>query len=982
MAKTLLMSVLCTIFFSCISIAQEYSYSHYDITDGLAGSTVYCITQDKDGFIWTGTETGVSRFDGAHFKNFTTKDGLPDLEVLYIFGDSKGRVWMAPFRKSVCYYYQGKIHNQQNDTLLSRIHLQGNIEGFIEDGEGNILLRQRRALHILANDGSIAEFDSLDHEPVSHCLVISRSASGHFLAQTNNKNIEFSRTKCIRSRSFLLPAYIKPDFVNDFAMNPYGMIWQDYQTGIYIQVFAKNTRALLPINKFYNKHISHTLLDDSLAYINESSGSVEYNINTGQSRRYLPGIPVSRVFRDHTGDLWFTTLGKGLFRLRSSEWKTIRLKVEGGETSMVTAITKIGNELWIGDNHNYIFTYALPGLALKLSRPRFIYMPSRILYIDSVDSNKILSAGDRGIVEGTRDFHFNRGYECSIKSAARINSRELLLASAFGAFIFDMHDFTIRDTLWHERTTVAYNKKDTFYIGTLNGLYRSVKNQPLVFLGYETPFLRKRIASITESEDGILWIASYDDAGIIGYKNGRQMISITRQQGLSSDICRTLLVHNNILWVGTDKGLNKIELNKPGYPITRYTSRDGLASDMVNTLFADNSRIYVGTSEGLSFFDEKATMPAEDCRIYLLSLINAERERIADTANLVIPYTNKRVRIEYAGISYRSDNKIIYRYRMAGIDSTWRETKETYLEYPELPSGSYELQLMAINKFGNQSRIIKVPITVTIQFWKKPWFVISAWVLSLALLWWLGTWRIARIRNIQREKEKLMQKMAELENTALTSQMNPHFIFNCLNSIQLYIFKGDIAASNEYITGLARLIRMTLNNSSRSLVSLADEAEYLTSYLSIEKMRFENKIDYELLIEDTVDPSTVLVPPMLVQPYVENALQHGLQHKASGKGFISIKVHRDKEKLKITIEDNGVGRKVASGRKHTGLKESVKEYSSKGMGITEDRITIMNKLDKGAASVEISDKLDDSNSVTGTQVVITLPFLKEENLYS
>ena len=386
MAKTLLLSALFEFFFSCIAIAQEYSYSHYDITDGLAGSTAYCITQDADGFIWTGTETGVSRFDGTHFKNFTTKDGLPDLEVLQIFGDSKGRVWMAPFRKSVCYYFQGKIHNQQNDTLLSRIHLQGNIELFTEDIEGNILLKQRNALHLVAKDGSIIEFDSLDHEPVSQCLTICRSASGYFLAQTIKKNITFSRTKCLNTRPFPLPDRISINNINDEAMNPHGIIFRDSLMGYKIWSFSKNKKIYLPIDLAHVRHISLSLLDDSLAYINESSGSIEYNINTGQSRTYLPGIPVSRILRDQAGDLWFTTMGKGIFRLKSSEWKTIRLTVENGESSMVNSITKIDNELWIGDNHNYIFRYALPGLALKHCRPYLHYVSNdRILYIDTID---------------------------------------------------------------------------------------------------------------------------------------------------------------------------------------------------------------------------------------------------------------------------------------------------------------------------------------------------------------------------------------------------------------------------------------------------------------------------------------------------------------------------------------------------------------------------------------------------------------------
>lgn len=982
MAKKILLAVLIALAYPCVALAQEYSYSHYNIIDGLAGSNVYCITQDKDGFIWTGTETGVSRFDGTHFKNFTTAHGLPDLEVLQIFCDSKNRVWMAPFRKSVCYYYQGKIHNQQNDSLLSRIQLQGNIEGFIEDVEGNLLLKQSTVMHMLAPDGTVVEIDSLDHEPVNQCLMISRSASGYFRAQTHTRTIEFSRTKQLQVKPFPLPSRINTGNINDKAMNPYGMVWRDSTLGVKIFSFSKNKRDQLLEDLNHYRSISLTLLDDSLVYLNEASGSLEYNINTRQTRRYLPGIPVSRAFRDQAGDLWFTSLGKGLFRLNSAEWKTIRPAIETGEKSIVTAIAKVGNELWIGDNHNYIFRYALPDLRLNESRPFSYNMSSRILIIDTVGKNKIIAAGDHGLLEGTRNFRFTRNFPNAIKSAVRINERVLLLAGKSGAYFFDVRDFAIKKVLWHERATVVFDQNDTLYIGTLNGLYRQVKDRPLEFLGKETPFLQKRIASITASADGTLWIASYDDAGIIGYKNNRQVMALTRQQGLSSDICRTLLAHNNILWVGTNNGLNRIDLNKPGYPVTRYTMRDGLAADMVNVLYADNKRIYVGTSAGLSYLDEEKKLPSDECRLYLLSLTNASRERLADSANLVIPYSNKQLRIEFAAISYRSAGKIIYRYRMAGIDSTWRETRDTYLEYPELPSGSFKLQLMAINKFGEQSRILTVPVTVTIQFWKKTWFVISVWVLSLALLWWLATWRIARIRRKQQEKEMLIQKMGALENTALTSQMNPHFIFNCLNSIQQYIFSGDLTTSNKYIAGLGKLIRMTLNNSSRSFVSLADEADYLTSYLALEKMRFKDKIDYRLEIENIIDPSTVLLPPMLVQPFVENALQHGLQHKAGGKGMVHVKVKQEKEKLKITIEDNGIGRKAAAVRKNTGLKEYLKEYSSKGMVLTEDRIEIMNKLYKGDTSIEISDIIDASHSPAGTCVVITLPFFQEHDLYS
>src|ERR1700722_20214772 len=186
----LLLCLIC--FLPYLSRSQEYSYTHYDISDGLAGSTVYCITQDKDGFIWVGTEAGVSRFDGTHFRNFTTKDGLPDVEILEMFTDSRGRVWMAPFRKSICYYFRGKIYNQDNDSLLKKLHFKGNIENFAEDGAGNILIQESAALHLIGPGGLIDEIDSIHHVPIAGCHAISRSKNGHFLVQEKDTLFAFS----------------------------------------------------------------------------------------------------------------------------------------------------------------------------------------------------------------------------------------------------------------------------------------------------------------------------------------------------------------------------------------------------------------------------------------------------------------------------------------------------------------------------------------------------------------------------------------------------------------------------------------------------------------------------------------------------------------------------------------------------------------------------------------------------------------------
>ncbi|HUP13342.1 MAG TPA: two-component regulator propeller domain-containing protein, partial [Niastella sp.] len=182
-----LLPVLFIILSPICTFSQDYNYSHYDSRDGLGSATVYCITQDKNGFLWFGTETGVSRFDGTHFRTFTKEDGLPDNDITQLFADSKGRVWMSPFRKSVCYSYKGVIRNTDNDPLLKRLHIHDNVIRFAEDNAGNILLQEVSRVHLIQTDGRILTFLTNGTEPWSYITTIgSRREGGFWVMQDGN----------------------------------------------------------------------------------------------------------------------------------------------------------------------------------------------------------------------------------------------------------------------------------------------------------------------------------------------------------------------------------------------------------------------------------------------------------------------------------------------------------------------------------------------------------------------------------------------------------------------------------------------------------------------------------------------------------------------------------------------------------------------------------------------------------------------------
>lgn len=973
MRWTLPLIICCLLVLPYASRSQEYSYTHYDIPDGLAGSTVYCITQDKDGFLWMGTESGVSRFDGTHFRNFTTKDDLPDLEILELFGDSRNRIWMAPFRKSVCFYYKGRIHTPENDTLLKSLHLRGHIERFAEDAAGDLLIQEVNRLHVLYKDGRLFEIDSIHGRPIQHCHAASRSRDGNFLIQENDS------IYTLRDGQFTASYYIHMDEINTLtnflALSPDRVVWRAHKDEGDMLSLVNGVTRKIPFGYFHYRHVSYSIVNDTVVCVNEATGTTEYTMSGGAVHNFLEGAEVSRTFVDDEGNTWFTTIGRGIYRLNSAELRNINLKQAAYDACAVTAIKKVGDSLLVGTNRNGIFRLHLPDMRIQGQYMLSSEEKKRVLFIDTIDHGRLVYGLDNCMQRSGPHPGDNIARPCNVKAAVLKPDGRILVASGNGVFVINADRFMDTDTLLRERATTVFYKDDSTYIGTLNGLYLMTGGRGLQWLGKDIPFLRKRIAAITESRDGILWIASYDDAGIIGLKNGRICRTIGSQQGLTSDICRTLTLQNDHLWIGTDKGLNKVSLSRPDEPAMQYTSFDGLGSNVINAVFVDSPMVYVGTPVGLSFFNENRTNSHSGCRLSWLDISSSGHSLLDDSARLHLPYKENNIHFEYAGISYTSAGRMNYQYRLLGLDTAWKYTQQTFLDYPTLPSGRYELQIIAINKFNVRSETKILRFEVATPFWRTAWFQILTALCLILVTWFVVSLRIRYIRSRQEEERALIRKMNETEHMALQAQMNPHFIFNCLNSIQHYIFDQDIFSANKYLAGFSKLIRATLHNSSQPFVPLEDEVRYLSTYLSLEKLRFKDKIDYSIDVADNIDTSAVLIPPMLVQPYVENCMRHGLRHKIEGRGYIRISMCLTDGKLIIVVEDNGIGREKAAAYK---TKEHI-EYQSKGMSLTAERIGLINAIYDEAIDVEIVDLKDTEGHPQGTRVVMRFPANYDNN---
>jgi ligand-binding sensor domain-containing protein len=947
--------------------AQEYSYTHYDIQEGLAGTTAYCMTQDADGLIWVGTETGVSRFDGTHFKNYTTADGLPDIEVLKMFGDTRGRVWMAPFRKSVCYAYKGRIYNPDNDTLLRKLRLKGNIEDFAEDTAGNILIAEQKGLHLVHPDGSVVNYDSIGDRPIRECAAISSGRSGHFVVQEGQQIWSFGGSRPVAIRAITIPDIEQ----QEISMSREWVVWRERIVRTEILSLASGRIFYRPIDTLHFRANICSIVDDSSLCFCEFNGATLFNLLSGTSKRFLPGVQVSRAFRDRDGSLWFTTLDRGLYRVNSEEFRSVALPLQTGPAAAFSLV-RVKNSLFVGTEHSTTFRLSVPDYKIDLKKVFGADSKNKLFFLDTVgETIQVVSAS--GVGRHGLDLRPINHFDMRAKWACRKNADEIVIGTFWGCVIYNIPRNTVTDTIWRERVTALCCYDGVVYIGTFGGLYRIKPDKSVDFCGKHIPFLTKRITAIAGAPDHTIWVASADDPGIIGVRNDSVVAKITRRQGLTSDICRTLLIAGRNLWVGTDKGLNTIGLDKPGYPVTGYTAEDGLGSNMINTIYVDGPMVCVGTSTGVSLFNPNRATLSEPCGLLLTGVSNAGRELTEDSIRPILAYREPNIRFDYAGISYRSAGEIQYRYRMLGLDSVWREASQTFIDYPSLPSGSYVFQLLAINRFGVRSAVRTFPFMVATPFWKTWWFDCLLAVVLLGFAWVFVSWRIRGVRRQQEWRALQGQRMAKLEQTALQSQMNPHFIFNCLNSIQQFVFDNDMMATNEYITGFARLIRATLNYSSRSFISVAEEVEYLSDYLSLEKMRFENKMDYRISVEPDVDVRYSLLPPMMLQPYVENSVRHGLRHKTAGDGYVHIHFRKKGEIIVVTIRDNGIGRKKAKEYK-TG--EHI-EYQSKGMSLTSARIQMIQVQHKSEINVLVQDIEDREGKPEGTQIEISFPEFKD-----
>lgn len=957
--------------------SQQYNYLQYTVTDGLPSNTVYDVKQDKDGFIWVATDAGLSRFDGRTFQTFTVEDGLPANDVLYLMPDMIGRVWVITLSNSICYYYQGKFHTPRNDSLLKQIRFQSTIWLIAENDRGDIMFtcspKECSDIYILTTDNTVIK-ETFPSKRTGTFSICAGRRPNEFIAGYYNMD-QLYANQYIYDGKWRAWSIIKPNAKSDFLMRYVNdgkrMKLQDSfplprskPITLYCADPDKKLLFFPPIRHFMRTH-SMDNKGRTAVFTNTDKGVFLMDSVTGKFLDHLiPDKVANRSFRDMESNIWIATENEGLIMIPSTAVKSVTLSTPATE---IFSLARQGNITYAGSSHGRLFQVyngQVSRVPLKstLTKGNNDQFENRLRWIEPVNGYLLLGFDNFLIRYNpvTKEESFSPS--AINKSISVAGQDSITIAAGYNAFLVNSKSLSLLDTIYRARTYCALKVGRDYYVGTPSGPVRITEGEPPFNYGDIHPKLQVMVNRILRDPDGGIWMSTYGN-GVFKIRNDSIIHSFNTSNGLNSNSCKAMVIDNNFIWVGTEKGINRINRHDLTAPVLHYTKEDGLASNDIHSLFSDSSILYAASTNTITWFDTSKIRGNSICYLRLLNIRLGNRIVTQDSLR-AIPFNDNNLRFEFTGLSFRSSGNIQYLYRLKGLSDVWDSTRNNNLEFLALPPGKYELDIFARNKFGQNSNTISIRFVIDPPFWATWWFRLLIVGLVVTIAWW------AILRRIRNEKEKASKqnRINELEQQALRSQMNPHFIFNCLNSIQNFLLQNNFDKTNEYLTAFAHLIRQTLDNSSRSTISIEAEIKYLSSYLELECMRFAYSFNYSIEVDPDIDTEYTHIPTMILQPYVENSIRHGIRYRQDGEKAVKVSFLKRGNTLVCMVEDSGVGRKKASE-----LKSFMHlEYQSKGMRLNAERIEALNRMQDIPITVDVID-LQEAGNATGTQVIVRFP---------
>ncbi|MEO8086810.1 MAG: histidine kinase, partial [Bacteroidota bacterium] len=547
-----------------------------------------------------------------------------------------------------------------------------------------------------------------------------------------------------------------------------------------------------------------------------------------------------------------------------------------------------------------------------------------------------------------------------------VRNKENIFSGAFSSLVKIAGDSTHRVVDFNTRINCIYStEKDELLLGCIDGAYRyDAMNKKISLISPQ--FKDVRVDDI-ESLHGNLFFATQGNGLMILRKDGT-VKTIDESQGLCSNIIRKFRVSGNKLWCASFNGMSEIvftDFEKFEFNITNITVNEGLLSNEINDITTLNDTIWVASKKGISFFSTHTDFVNHRPPLVHFTTFQVNSIDTIFKDNYLFAHTLNTISIGFESPLFKSSGKQIYQYTLKNADDSIKGiTTNRSVQFLSLRPGTYALNVKAMNNSGVWSvQPATLHFTILAPWWQTWLFrtIILVMIVAAGVSFYKS-----RLKKLSKKFDS-ERKQASLQLTAMRAQMNPHFIFNVMSSIRHYMQNNDMASAEKYLTSFAKLVRYTLDNSATQEVTLAEEMQALNNYATLEMQRVENGFDFEVHCDDDMDMDEIMVPSLLLQPFVENAIKHGIE-RSQHKKRILVEIKKHGDTVLIAIEDNGVGRNNAS-QWNTEHRET---HTSFGTRLTFDRIESFNMAYNRMIKVQVIDLGTNQSDSTGTRVEIVL----------
>jgi hypothetical protein len=939
--------------------AQDPFYRLIGKGDGLPSNSVYDIFQDKKGFIWCAHNEGLSRYDGFGFESFFS-DKQSSRAGSYIREDKFGRIWYSNF--------DGYIYYVENDSMkelkmkapfgYTRYGISDEfIYVIVQNGIDIYDLKQLnlvKSVEIsLKNLISAISFNNKFYIQLDNLLVIDGLEISKTIDYKSNKDY-ISGLGIIHSTNNKILITKKENLCEN------GLILDDKNNFTFIK---------FPFKGFFQ---NYSITDDKV-WACAQSGVWGISLKTGivlnGGKPLFSDFNVSYVFKDRSENYWFTTLSDGLIFVPNLEIKRVAI----GTEKPFKLIEK-DNGVVIGTRSGMVLYNDLKGHNAILSKAKQHEIIS--LVYDSIGRNIFFTErGFTGINKNNKEF-YSRPFSC--KDVIRVDDYYFAYASSgsiglfnftgeFGKSEWDsihLNNITEKDikiSAMEPRTirgksVAIYKPLNLVFFATNLGLFTATPK------GVNELKFKQQSFFVKELQSGLNRVFCLNGNGsLFEIKKGAIIQEIAAPENI-----KDIKLSGNFLFLITEDHLYQINLLIDGNKISQleYIAKGQEINDIV---FIKNQLI-VATNQGLVISEKNENESVKIKPKFYIKSVNIGGRKAYLNSDEEFEFDENDVEIFYSVLNFNKANELPVYYRINNGLWLLCSPNTRMLFLPALSSGRYNIEFR-IGSFSTENTFITFRINRPFYF--QAWFILLFLLFItfiLTLLYRIRVKRMAISNQLKLEKIELQKSLGQSMLTAIKSQMNPHFFYNALNTIQSFIYSDDKKMASSYLAKFSKLTRMILEMSEKENVNLSDELLALQLYLELEEVRFEETdFHYFIITDEDLDMEMVQIPSMMIQPYVENAIKHGLLHK-SGKKDLAIRIRQDVGILVVEVEDNGVGRE-----KSAKINASKNEkWTSFSTGANEKRLEILNRGRSKAIGVKIHDKYENQIG-SGTIVKISIP---------